>query len=240
MSFMHKIASAVTAVAVAGSFAIVLSETAAAEPPPPSSAPVASPTADPSDPSRARGSAPQAEIDAYMKEVPGGEQVSDNAVSYRRGDVIVVFPNVGELRAPDGLGSNVRDNAPPLEETTVPAAYQEAGHPADTSRVATLTIEGCPYSTTSTADWYCFYRDDNYNGNRWQFQDTCSDAASNWGFNNMTTSWVNTNPYKVIYAQDTAGAPWMWKEGLGITKSSNVGSTNNDKLSNWYVVGGGC
>ena len=42
----------------------------------------------------ASSAGPQKEIDAYLHAHPGGAQVSDNAVAYRDGEVVVVFPAV--------------------------------------------------------------------------------------------------------------------------------------------------
>lgn len=228
MSFFRRIASVGIAAAVTCALTVGLSGSALADTPPPAP-PTASPTAEPP------RSDTQSRIEAYMKEVPGGEQVSDNAVSFKDGTVIVVFPDPGEARAPDGLGRNVRENAPPLG-AVITAAHRAPAQPI--TALDTGYIEGCPYSTESSQDWYCFYEHDFWGGRRLQFKDTCYDSMSNWGFNNQTTSWVNTNPYKTIYAwnySDYTGA--LWTEPGGVSKSSNVGTSDNDKLTTWTASG---
>lgn len=122
----------------------------------------------------------QKTIEQHMRDFPGAIQVSDNAIAYEGGAVVLVFPSPGEKVAPDGLGSNVRtDEARSLGLEIEPQA--------------TAYRHGCPYSTITNADWYCFYVDDLWEGRRLQFKDTYADFASNWGFDNQTTSWVNTN-----------------------------------------------
>ncbi|HET6666390.1 MAG TPA: peptidase inhibitor family I36 protein [Intrasporangium sp.] len=161
---------------------------------------------------------PQKEIDAYLRAHPGGAQVSDNAVAYRDGEVVVVFPSPGERRAPEGLGGNVRSTA------------LAVGVAADLDAAAS-SVAGCPSGTFDR--WYCFYTDTNFGGRRLQFLNTCADYASDWGFNNSTSSWVNTNPNSRIVAWDYRGGEALWVEGYGVSSDSWVGSADNDRMSYW-------
>ncbi|ADU49540.1 hypothetical protein [Intrasporangium calvum] len=165
-----------------------------------------------------RPTGPQREIDAYLRGHPGGVQVSDNAVAYRDGDVVVVFPDPGEPRAPEGLGANVRSVALATEL-------------ADDLQAAAASYAGCPYGASDR--WYCFYTDSGFGGRRLQFLNTCSDYASDWGFNNATSSWVNTNPDSRIVAWDYRGGTALWVEDQGISSDGWVGSGDNDRMSYW-------
>lgn len=161
---------------------------------------------------------PQAEIDAYLRDHPGGVQVSDNAVAYRDGEVVVVFPDPGQRVAPEGLGDNLRT-------TRLAAAV------AEDVEAAASSVAGCPNGTFD--HWYCFYTDSNFGGRRLQFLNTCADYASDWGFNNTTSSWVNTNPRSRIVAWDYRGGNALWVEGYGVSYDGWVGSGANDRMSYW-------
>lgn len=160
----------------------------------------------------------QEEIDAYLRAHPGGTQVSDNAVAYRDGEVVVVFPDPGERRAPEGLGTNVRRTALAAEVT-------------EDLELAAASVAGCPSGTFDR--WYCFYTDSNFGGRRLQFLNTCADNAADWGFNNSTSSWVNTNPNSRIVAWDYRGGQALWVEGYGVSSDNWVGSAVNDRMSYW-------
>lgn len=159
----------------------------------------------------------QQQIDQQLAKIPGGVQVSDNAVAYKNGTVVIVFPSPGERTAPVGLGSNVRPTASKLSSLSPQAL--------------TSDLYGCPYG--ASARWYCFYTNENFGGRRLQFQDTTQDLASNWGFDNQTTSWVNTNSYIHIYAFAGGYTYPLWTEGYGMTASANVGDAFNDAMSSW-------
>ena len=66
-----------------------------------------------------------------------------------------------------------------------------------------------------------------------QFHDCSSSGYYNYlnqyGFANMTTSWVNTKALATVNAYDTGG--YLWTEP-GQSMSSNVGAANNDRA--WY------
>lgn len=181
-------------------------------------------------------SALQQEIDTQLAQYPGGIQVSDNAVAYQQGAVVLVFPNPGQSVAPDGLGPNPRvDQARALGLLAqTPSNSLSATSSGTITPYSTAYLHGCPYSTITNADWYCFYTDINWGGRRLEFKDTAADFAGNWGFDNQTTSWVNTNHTFSIYTYSVAcNSTLPWIEPSGPASSSYVGSTDNDRLSFW-------
>lgn len=157
----------------------------------------------------------QDEMDAYLTTYPGGSQISDNALTYLDGEVVIVFPVPDSRVAPSGLGSNVRDT--------------ELARRVQAQVTSSSSVYGCP-----GGGWYCFYTDSNFGGRRLQFFSTCADFAADWGFNNSVSAWVNTNPYSQIVALDYSGGPILWVEGYGVSYDNWVGSTANDRMSYWY------
>ena len=91
---------------------------------------------------------PQRDIDAYLGAHPGGVQVSDNAVAYRDGEVVIVFPDPGERRAPEGLGRNVRSTALATEVSTS-WATSSASAACNPFRRASRRMTGRSISTNS-------------------------------------------------------------------------------------------
>lgn len=185
-----------------------------------------SPSAATAGSSAAGAKALQRQIDAQLAKTQGGVQISDNAVAYNNGNVIVVFPNPGEKKAPAGIGANVRDTS--LAKT------------ASAQTPAAVQLQDCPDGFT--AHWYCFYTDVNWGGRRLQFKDTCVGRASDWGFDNETSSWVNNNGGAYEYTYDGSGlnGAFLWSMPSGPTQSSWVGGTNNDRMSSWAKHGDGC
>ncbi|TCC43206.1 peptidase inhibitor family I36 protein [Kribbella sindirgiensis] len=161
------------------------------------------------------------EMRRLLKLQPGGVQVSDNALVWEATGTVVVWPSPGERVAPKGLGSNVRRDAArrmgvePLTENSIQDVY------------------GCPSGIT-VKDYYCFYTDINFGGRRLQFTGaTGSGYASSWGFDNQTSSWVNTDSDVTIHAYDaTTGTGWLWDEPEN-ARVSYVGDTKNDRMSWW-------
>lgn len=159
-----------------------------------------------------------------LKLQPGGVQVSDNAMAWEATGTVVVWPSPGERVAPKGLGSNVRRNAArrmgvePLTDNSIQDVY------------------GCP-SGTFVKDYYCFYTDINFGGRRLQFTGaTGSGSASNWGFDNQTTGWVNTDTDVRVHAYNTTtGSGWLWDEPEN-ARVSYVGDTKNDLMSWWTTT----
>ncbi|WP_166348852.1 peptidase inhibitor family I36 protein [Phytoactinopolyspora limicola] len=159
-----------------------------------------------------------AEMADLLELQPGGVQVSDNALAWDDGTV-VVWPDPGMERAPAGLGSNVRRDA---AERMGVAGLAESG---EVSPMGVYT--SCPSS------YYCFYTSTNYDGVRYQFSSTCSGYASSWGFNNQTSSWVNrSGSKKIIYAYESNGGRLLWHQPHP-SQSSYVGSSNNNRMSYW-------
>jgi Peptidase inhibitor family I36 len=175
-------------------------------------------------PNLAESRRPTGPLAAEMKELlklqPGGVQVSDNALVWDSGNTVVVFPSPGEGVAPKGLGANVR-----------PDVLRSIGAQWMISPDGIEDVHGCP-SGVLTKDYYCFYTDRDFGGRRLQFSETCSDFAADWGFNNQTSSWVNTGTNKEIEGWDSQNRYHLWDEPQH-SVSSFVGSSNNDRMSWW-------
>lgn len=164
-----------------------------------------------------------AEMRQMLKLQPDGVQVSDNAMVWEAAGAVIVWPSPGELEAPNGLGSNVRH-----------AAARNLGVDtlADMSPDTVEDVHGCPSGVT-VKDYYCFYVDSNFGGRRLQFTGaTIGGNAESWGFNNQTSSWVNTDTDCEVTASDTSTGGGLWREPEK-SVSSYVGNVNNDKMSNW-------
>lgn len=181
---------------------------------------------------------PQSQLDAIMALHPGGVQVSDNAVVWGDGDVVFVVPDAGSKVAARGLGSNIRADrvrTPALKAlaklgngTTTGTDTRESSGSAGPLGAAWT----CPHGV-GAKDYYCFYQYSNFNGRRVQFTGaTSADYASNWGFNNGTTSWASWDVDWTVRAYDYAGGPHLWTE-VEKSSSSHVGSTNDNRLSYW-------
>ncbi|MEV6272140.1 peptidase inhibitor family I36 protein [Kribbella sp. NPDC051936] len=163
------------------------------------------------------------EMRQLLKLQPGGVQVSDNAMVWEATGTVVVWPSPGERTAPKGLGSNVRRDA------ARHAGVEPLGD------YSTLDVHGCPSGIT-VKDYYCFYTDINWGGRRLQFTGATSVGnAANWGFDNQTSSWVNTDTDCTVFAYDAVngGVPNMWYEPEG-SVSSYVGNSYNDRMSQWH------
>ncbi|TQM79931.1 peptidase inhibitor family I36 [Saccharothrix saharensis] len=161
-------------------------------------------------------------MEQLLAEHPGGVQVSDNALAWDRGRVVLVMPSPGEAVAPRGLGRNPRGRQ---------VRSMGLADLADPS--GTRDVHGCPSGATKK-DNYCFYGDRDFGGDRWQFAETCADQAGDWGFSRKTSSWVNTDTDKTIVAYD--GNTRLWDEPEN-SVSKYVGATNNDRLTRWDCRG---
>ncbi|NEE00529.1 peptidase inhibitor family I36 protein [Phytoactinopolyspora halotolerans] len=187
------------------------------------------------------GTAPSGPLAEEMAELlelqPGGVQISDNALAWDDGATVVVWPSPGETVAPAGLGENVRaDVVEELGSETL-QEQSETGNAAavegDAAGAASSDLQPAGSYTSCPYSYYCFYTGSNYDGTRYQFSSTCSSYASNWGFNNQTTSWVNRGGSgKAIYAFDYQGSSRLWYEAVG-TQDSYVGSSDNNRMSYW-------
>ncbi|MGH8891148.1 MAG: peptidase inhibitor family I36 protein [Acidothermaceae bacterium] len=178
----------------------------------------------------------QAEIAAQIAAY-GGVQISPYEVAYNGGDPIMVFanpitgdvPTVAGDRAEAGTGTASGAATPGVQSMVVPL---------------TSYRYGCPYS--GSTGWTCFYQNVNFNGYSCGGGGGCADGArmlefascgtqslGTYGFSDQTSSWVNnTSSYVTVY-NSSGGA--LWSESPG-SASANVGSANNDKADNFWII----
>ncbi|WP_371749827.1 peptidase inhibitor family I36 protein [Streptomyces sp. NBC_01283] len=167
----------------------------------------------------------QKSIDEQIAEY-GGTQVSDYAVAYDDG-AVVVFPNPVTGEAPDNLGTGTR--------TAQAQSYDLDTNPNDNIGLRSA-VQGCPSGWTPNSDWFCFYQYKNFKGKRWQFKDTSVGYAANWGFDNKTSSWVNNRSDWVIDTYRILDSKCRGKDSMfvmGHGKSSAVDSRVDNKLTAW-------
>lgn len=163
------------------------------------------------------------EMTALLAEHPGGVQLSDNAMAWDDGDVIVVLPDPGADAAPFGLGDGVRTDVVEALGITVAAQPFE---PSAGDLQARGSASTCP------SGYYCYYTASNFDGSRYQFSSTCSGYASSWGFDNTASSWVNRNSSRNYHAYDYVGGARLWTMTPG-TSDSYVGSSADNRMSYW-------
>jgi hypothetical protein len=143
-------------------------------------------------------------VSEQLARYPGGTQVSANEVSYKGGTVIVSFPSA-------------------TQASTWPSVSPWAPNQ-----------HGCPAGDADNR-WYCFYEHKDFGGRmvKWNLAHCGNDwiAFNDVGFNNQTSSWVNTGALSIA-AWD--GKPHqstgLWNE-RPYTEVSYVGNTNNDRAS---------
>ncbi|RIQ12641.1 peptidase inhibitor family I36 protein [Jiangella rhizosphaerae] len=163
-----------------------------------------------------------AEMTAALEQQPGGVQLSDNAMAWGGGEVIVVWPSPGEEAAPAGLGDGLRsDVVEALGVTELADPWQASGG-----------VEARGSASTCPSGYYCFYTASNFDGARYQFSSTCSGYASSWGFDNNASSWVNRNSSRNYHAYDYVGGTRLWTMTPG-TSDSYVGSSADNRMSYW-------
>jgi hypothetical protein len=164
------------------------------------------------------------EMAELLKLQPTGIQVSDNAIYVPENGTTVVWPSPGQTTAPAALGANVR-----------PDALKRAGITSVQSQFGTQDVNGCPSGITAK-DYYCFYTAENFGGRRLQFTGATSQStATQWGFDNQTLSWVNTDTNVRIQTADGANyTGYMWTEPEN-AKSSVVATGYKNKLSSWFT-----
>lgn len=163
-----------------------------------------------------------AEMAAALEQQPGGIQLSDNAMAWDGGEVVVVWPGPGEDAAPAGLGDGVRSDVVEALGLTELASPLQAAAGAEARGSAST----CP------SGYYCFYTASNFDGSRYQFSSTCSGYASSWGFDNTASSWVNRNAGRNYHAYDYVGGSRLWTMSPG-TSDSYVGSAADNRMSYW-------
>ncbi len=135
---------------------------------------------------------------------PGGKQINANEVSYKNGTVIVSFPSSAATASSPGV-TDLFGN-----------------------------IHGCPAGKPDNR-WYCFYQDKDFKGRmvKWNLPHCHKNwlAFNDVGFNNETSSWVNTGGLNIAVFN---GVPYksarLWHENPH-TEVSWVGDANNDKAS---------
>ena len=166
----------------------------------------------------------QAQINQQLQQYPGGVQTSPNEVSYDNGNVVMVFPDAsGQL---------------PTDSTSRPE-LASSGSATTAAVTASTSNYGCP--TGTFVNWYCFYQNINFNhynsdgGRMLEFRDCASGGLYqtfvNYGFNDQTSSWINTvSSTDVDVYNNTGPSGYLWNE-LGVSRAAYVGDANNDKAS---------
>ena len=124
-----------------------------------------------------------------LAQYPGGTQVSVNEVSYGGGAAIVSFPSATQSSIASGIGS--------------------AG-------LLAPNIHGCPAGDADNR-WYCFYEHKDFGGRmvKWNMRHCGSDwiAFGNVGFNNQTSSWVNTGALSIsVWDGKPSQSAGLWLE----------------------------
>ncbi len=185
----------------------------------------------------ARGG-PQAELDRVMALQPGGTQVSDNAVVWGDGDVVLVVPSRGQAKAPAGLGTHVRRHlldTPGLRSLDTTNVAAARGAQAGAGSGQSFDTHDCPGGAFKK-DYYCFYQYRDWGGRRVQFTGQTSEAhASDWGFNNGTTSWVSNDVDCEVKTYNTFEGSLLWRQPEN-SVSAYVGSEHDNKMS-WWTCG---
>ena len=163
-----------------------------------------------------------AEMTAALEQHPGGVQVSDNAMAWDDGAIVVVWPDPGETVAPFGLGDGVRPDV--VAALGLEASVRSASRTGDVvSRASALSC---------TPGRYCFYPDANFGGVRSEFSTTCS-AYAGASLDGTTSSWVNRNPNRNFHVYDYFGGPRLWTMPAGtLTSDAYLGAADN-RLSYW-------
>lgn len=128
-------------------------------------------------------------MDAQLAASRGGRQSAANEITFG-GGVVMVLPLPGEERAP--VWSRARG-----------------------TRSATADWKGCPDDTSPS--YYCFYADINWGGRRLQFSALYEEKPvmfSDYGFQDQTSSWVNTGKFAIIVDGYGGGGQWslLWRE----------------------------
>jgi hypothetical protein len=95
--------------------------------------------------------------------------------------------------------------------------------------VGMIAVEGCANNA------YCFYQHQNFGGRKLTFRD-CTSAGLrqnlyDYGFENLTTSWVVNKSLRLVDVFHGSNTR-LW-QARGHSKSSNVGTADNDK-ADWF------
>ncbi|WP_162606445.1 peptidase inhibitor family I36 protein [Jiangella asiatica] len=164
-----------------------------------------------------------AELTEALEQLPGGVQVSDNAIAWDGGEIIAVWPDPGEEAAPAGLGDGVREDV---------VAQLGLTDLADLSDPEAGAVQPRGSASSCPSGYYCFYTSTNFDGARYQFSSTCSGYASSYGFDNATSSWVNRTSSRTLGAYDSQGGTRLWTMSPNAS-SSYVGSADDNRMSYW-------
>ncbi|WP_405016441.1 hypothetical protein OHV05_04475 [Kitasatospora sp. NBC_00070] len=156
----------------------------------------------------------QRAVDAQIKRAAKkGTQTAANEVTYYSAD--------GKVEAVAVL---------PLPGETIAPSYTQ------TANGITSDWHGCPTFA------YCFYENSNWEGARWQFWAAYEGPpgyASNYGFQDRTSSWVVNTSALYIVADDAAPGgtgQWLWLWTTNPQSSASyVGNTNNDRMDRWWA-----
>jgi hypothetical protein len=105
---------------------------------------------------------------------------------------------------------------------------------ADYSPDSVQDVYGCPSGIT-VKDYYCFYTDSGWGGRRLQFTgQTDYGEARDWGFDNQTSSWVNTDSNVRVETFDgVIDNQWRLWDMPENSRSSYVGDSLNDRMGSW-------
>ena len=166
-------------------------------------------------PVQAAGGNVDASIKKFLRENPTAVRVSPYQVSWSDGALMTwADPRTGSVPTD------------PVNRVDLRGGGEE---------ISTLDVEGCP-SGAFTTNKYCFYEHSSWGGRMLQFADCGSTQfLNNYGFTNQTSSWVNTtsNTVNVWSTDKTTG--YLWSEAAN-SKSSYVGSTNNDRADYFQTL----
>lgn len=163
------------------------------------------------------------QVGQFLTEHPNATRSAKYQVSFASGAVLLNFVPPGQTHV-----TNEASLRPELRQTP-----EETARSARTATAAAVDWHGCPNSVTTA--WYCVYENANWGGRMLEFKDCTSSGYYNYlnqyGFLNMTTSWVNTKPLSTVNAYSSTG--YLWTEPPR-SMSSNVGAANNDRA--YYLV----
>lgn len=118
---------------------------------------------------------------------------------------------------------------------TIPFSAQSQPQDAtavDNSGITVDAASDCP------AGWFCLWQDANFMNRRVQFQGTGCQNLTDFGFNDLASSWFNRNSGNYRVYLNIGCNPLLFTAQAG-AQSSNVGSANNDKASS-ICRGAGC
>jgi hypothetical protein len=127
------------------------------------------------------------------------------------------------------------DSVPIADAPVATAARSGKGHNVHVQARASalFNTHGCPYGEFTF--WTCFYDLPNFGGQKLEFQDTgYTQYFSDYGFDDRTSSWVNTKHNDhVVNVRDDFGT-LLWSEPV-TSESSYVGGANDNRASYFKI-----